>query len=73
MLPLSLLALSITSQEIDINTKKGLQNAERKYGINENLLTAMSKVESDHNQYAIGTITNGLEQLKELKEYFRSL
>ncbi len=69
LLPLSLMALSITAQALDMNTKMALQNAERKYGINENLLIAMSKVESKHNQYAIGTMTNGLEQLMKLKEY----
>lgn len=73
LLPLSLMALSITAQALDMNTRIALQNAERKYGINENLLTAMSKVESNHNQYAIGTMPKGEEQLKALLGYLQNM
>lgn len=73
LLPLSLMALSITSHAFDTNTEIALQNAERKYCINENLLTAMSKVESGHNQYAIGTMPNMQEQSEKLLIYLKSM
>ena len=73
LLPLSLMALSITSHAFDNNTKEALNSVERQFSINKNLLVAISKVESNHNQYAIGTMPNEQEQSEKLLIYLRSM